>query len=200
MSLIQVSPHSLQPHVWLTILARNHSFLSIHQSSQEDQAWRLHLNLHYSCDFLACVCTPCCPFDYLLQNLEELSAFLHAKVTFASEDLDMKDKKKGRAVIAAGCFCSYISLVLLNMSQFIQTVLLLLILKLLSPSIWMPPTQNGPDLLELTAKGHQNKGTWHGGGIKLLTTLWSKASRFLFMSRLKRFRNTWKRCSGERGS
>lgn len=104
------------------------------------------------------------------------------------------------ALFAASCFCSYISLVLLNMSQVIQTVLLLLILKLLNPTIWMPPTQNGPDLLVLTAEGHQNKCTWHGGGINLLTAVWSKAIHFLFMSRLKRFRNTWKKCSGETGS
>lgn len=103
-------------------------------------------------------------------------------------------------LFVAGCFCSYISLVLLNISQVIQTILLLLILKLLSPTIWMPPTQNGPDLLVLTAEGHQNKCTWHGGGINLLTTVWSKAIHFPVMSRLKRFRNTWKKCSGERGS
>lgn len=58
-----------------------------------------------------------------------------------------------------------------NMSQFIQTVLLLLNQKLLSPTIWMLPTQNPPDLLVLTAKGHQNKGTWHRGGINLLTAV-----------------------------
>lgn len=171
----------------------------MHQSSHEDQAWRLHWNLHYSCDFLACICTPCCSWDYLLQNLEGFCAFLQAKVTFASRRFRYEGFERG-TLFAAGCFCSYISLVLLNMSQFIQTVLLLLILKLHSPTIWMPPTQNGPDLLVLTAEGHQNKGTWHGGGIKLLTTVWSKAFHFLFMSRLRRFRNTWKRCSGERDS
>lgn len=82
----------------------------------------------------------------------------------------MKDLKEELCLQLAVVAPTYL-LVLVNMSQFIQTVLLLLIRKLLGPTIWMLPTQNGPDLLVLTAEGHQNKGAWHGGGINLLTAV-----------------------------
>lgn len=192
MGRIQVSAHSFQTHVRLVVLAKIHKFLSI--TNHLKRRWRRHFNLRNSCDFLACIRTPC---DYLLRNLEGFGAFLQGNVTFASEDLDIKDLKEDLclqlAVFASTylwcswtwaslykqfCYCSFKN----------------------CPTIWMPPTQNAPDLLVLTAEGHQNKGTWHGGGINLLTAVWRKAFHFLFMSRLKRFRNTWKRCSGERSS
>lgn len=197
-NLIQVSPHSVSPHVydwfsWLGIIDFSKYTNHLMRIRSEVYTWAYIIHV-----ISWLVYVPPAMWLSIAESGRTLC------LPAGQSDICIRwfryEGFEGWTLFAAGCFCSYTSLVLLNTSQFIQTVVLLLVLKLLSPTIWMPPTQNGPDLFALTAEGHQNKGTWHGGGLNLLTAVWSKASHFLFTSRLKRFRNTWKRCTGERGS